>query len=105
MVDGTVIDCGYSDTYGNFVHIKINKNTYISYNHLNKVLVKKGEFVTSGDIIALSGNTGASTGPHLHLSLFTKDNPKDILPMVKYDYTEGFLKEFEDRGEPFIYEN
>lgn len=84
MIDGTVMDKGYSDTYGYYVHIKIDDDAYISYNHLNKILVNIDDFVKSGDIIAKSGNTGSSTGPHLHLSLFINDEPIDISPIIKY---------------------
>lgn len=93
MIDGEVISTGYNDTYGNFIHIKIDENMYISYNHLNKVIVKNGDEVKSGDIIGLSGNTGSSTGPHLHLSLFINNVANDILPFLKYEYTESFLDE------------
>lgn len=104
MVDGVVKDAGYSDTFGYFVHILVDDNTYISYNHLDEILVEKDDIVDCGDIIAKSGNTGASTGPHLHLSLFVNDTPKDILPFVKYSYTDNFYKEYEFRGETFVYE-
>lgn len=105
MIDGTVLTTGYSDTYGNYVHIKIDKDIYISYNHLNKVMVKDGDYVKSGDVIAFSGNTGSSTGPHLHLSIFVNDTPKDILPLVKYKYTQNFIDEYTARGELFVYED
>jgi murein DD-endopeptidase MepM/ murein hydrolase activator NlpD len=54
---------------GNQVIIKHNNGYKTGYSHLTKALVKKGDKVKQGDIIALSGNTGKSTGPHLHLTL------------------------------------
>ncbi|TAL57735.1 MAG: M23 family metallopeptidase [Bacteroidetes bacterium] len=54
---------------GNQVIIKHNNGYKTGYSHLTKALVKKGDKVKQGDVIALSGNTGKSTGPHLHLTL------------------------------------
>lgn len=105
MIDGYCINKGYSDSYGNYVHIMLSNSTYISYNHLNKVTVNIGDFVKAGEIIGKTGNTGNSTAPHLHLSIFVNDEPKDILNLVKYDYTSSFIEEYSERGEPFIYEN
>lgn len=104
MIDGTVLDTGYDETFGCFVHILISEDVYISYNHLDEILVKEGDTLKSGDIIAKSGNTGSSTGPHLHLSLFVSGVSKDILPFVKYPYTDNFYKEYVYRGESFVYE-
>jgi murein DD-endopeptidase MepM/ murein hydrolase activator NlpD len=49
--------------------IKHSNGFQTGYAHLSKVLVKKGEKVKRGSVIALSGNTGRSTGPHVHLTL------------------------------------
>lgn len=54
---------------GNQIVIKHDNSYKTSYSHLTKALVKKGDKVKQGDVIALSGNTGKSTGPHLHLTL------------------------------------
>lgn len=84
MVDGSVLDCGYSDTYGNYVHIKVNDDTFFSYNHLNKILVKKGQIIESGKPIGLGGSTGLSTAPHLHLSIFVLGEPINPVKFVQY---------------------
>lgn len=54
---------------GNQVIIKHDNGYKTGYAHLSKQLVKKGDKVKQGDVIGLSGNTGKSTGPHLHLTL------------------------------------
>jgi murein DD-endopeptidase MepM/ murein hydrolase activator NlpD len=51
---------------GIFVILDHSDGKETSYSHLSEVLVRRGEKVTKGDLIALSGNTGGSTGPHLH---------------------------------------
>lgn len=67
---GEVIICTY-DTGGYGYYIAINHgNGYITlYGHLNEQLVSVGQRVARGERIALSGNTGGSTGPHLHFEV------------------------------------
>lgn len=55
--------------YGKFVDIRHRLGFTTRYAHLNKSLVKKGQRVKAGQVIGLSGNTGATTGPHLHFEL------------------------------------
>ncbi len=66
---GKVIFSGRKSGYGNLVEILHGDHIVSRYAHLKKALVKKGEFVGKRDIIALVGNTGRSTGPHLHLEI------------------------------------
>lgn len=54
---------------GNEIVLKHDNGYKTGYSHLSKQLVKKGDKVKQGDVIGLSGNTGKSTGPHLHLTL------------------------------------
>jgi murein DD-endopeptidase MepM/ murein hydrolase activator NlpD len=56
----------------NYVMVRHSDGTYGSYEHLkhNGVLVRLGQMVSAGDAIGLSGNTGVSTGPHLHFEVF-----------------------------------
>jgi murein DD-endopeptidase MepM/ murein hydrolase activator NlpD len=58
---------GYSLTRGNCIYLDHGYGLYSSYFHLNKVNVKEGQIVFTGDLIGYSGSTGISTGPHLHL--------------------------------------
>jgi hypothetical protein len=64
---------------GNHVYVKHADGTVAVYYHLTTggALVDVGKFVHQGDAIALSGNTGCSTGPHLHFSLFTDDSLRE----------------------------
>jgi len=65
-LDGRVVYAGWNDQgYGNLVIIE-NGPYRVYFAHLSKIPVKVGEKVTAGTIIGYSGNTGNSTGPHLH---------------------------------------
>jgi len=68
--DGTVTSVGYdADGWGNFVVIDNGEGVQALYAHCHTVLVSQGQSVTEGQVIATVGNTGASTGPHLHLEV------------------------------------
>ena len=56
----------------------------MSYCHLSEILVKKGQVIATGELVAISGNTGRSTAPHLHITL--KYKRKHINPMIILDY-------------------
>lgn len=66
---GTVVRAGWGSGYGYVVYIRHPDGRETRYAHLSKVLVKTGETVKQGQKIALSGNTGRSTGPHLHFEI------------------------------------
>ena len=83
MFPGTVVAVGQDGRSGKYVTVK-SANYTISYCHLSLPLVKSGVFVNAGDVIAKSGNTGASTGPHLHLT--TKKDGKAINPTILLDF-------------------
>ncbi|MFJ9689259.1 M23 family metallopeptidase [Streptomyces bacillaris] len=76
---GTVVKAGPNGAgdgpaYGNAVVIKHANGKYSQYAHLSKVNVKIGQKVKTGQKIALSGNTGNSSGPHLHFEIRTTPN-------------------------------
>ncbi|MDG9685858.1 M23 family metallopeptidase [Streptomyces sp. DH18] len=76
---GTVVKAGPNGAgdgpaYGNAVVIKHSNGKYSQYAHLSKVNVKIGQTVKTGQKIALSGNTGNSSGPHLHFEIRTTPN-------------------------------
>ncbi len=64
--DGVVHQAGYDDKYGYFVLIEHGDQYMTRYSQLSELKVKRGDKVKRSDEIALSGNTGRSTGPHLH---------------------------------------
>lgn len=66
---GTVIFAGDGGTYGNLVKIDHGSGVVTAYAHLDKITVSKGQAVNANTEIALSGNTGRSTGPHLHFEV------------------------------------
>ncbi|OCP03908.1 MULTISPECIES: M23 family metallopeptidase [unclassified Ensifer] len=66
---GTVTTAGLTGGYGNMVEIDHGNGVATRYAHLSTVLVRVGDQVQAGAIIAKSGNTGRSTGPHLHYEI------------------------------------
>jgi len=80
--DGEVSRVEVNEFYGKFIMIKHENNTETLYGHLEEALVNIGDKVKKGDIIAKSGNSGKSTGPHLHFEVResgTPVNPEDYL--------------------------
>lgn len=66
---GTVAKAGWGSGYGYVIYINHEDGRQTRYGHLSKILVSVGQSVKQGERIALSGNTGNSTGPHLHFEI------------------------------------
>lgn len=79
MMPGEVVNVSSDKRSGNYVTIRHGDYT-VSYCHLSKALVKKGAQVLPGEVVAISGNTGRSTGPHLHVT--AKYGKKHIDPVI-----------------------
>lgn len=69
IADGTVISAQYTGAYGNLVKVQHENGVESWYAHTSKMNVVVGQKVNAGDVIALVGNTGNSTGAHLHLEI------------------------------------
>ncbi|NUT23463.1 MAG: M23 family metallopeptidase [Hamadaea sp.] len=67
--DGTVVIAEWRGGYGNMIMIDHGNGLATVYGHSSQLLVKAGDKVKAGQVIALVGNTGQSTGPHLHLEI------------------------------------
>lgn len=68
-LDGTVVSAGWVNGYGNCITIKHRDGLMTRYGHNSELLVEEGQTVTQGQTIALSGNTGNSSGPHVHFEI------------------------------------
>ncbi|KOT31130.1 peptidase [Streptomyces caelestis] len=91
---GTVVKAGPNGAgdgpaYGNAVVIKHGNGTYSQYAHLSQVNVKAGQVVKTGQKIALSGNTGNSSGPHLHFEIRTTPNYGSAVDPVQFLHSKG----------------
>lgn len=69
LSSGTVVGAGPMSGYGVYIDIKYWDGTVSRYGHLSSVSASVGQQVAPGDVVALSGNTGHSTGPHLHMEI------------------------------------
>lgn len=64
--NGKVLEADFDDGYGNFVVIRHKYGFYTKYAHMQRIYVRPGQDISQGDVLGTMGNTGLSTGPHLH---------------------------------------
>lgn len=83
--DGTVTSAEWNSGYGNMVEIDHGYGYTTRYAHLSKIDVKPGQKVSRGDRIAASGNTGKSTGPHVHYEVRLRGVPQNPVNYYFYD--------------------
>ncbi len=81
--DGTVLFSGWSHGYGNLVVIDHGYGLQTVYGHTSKALVKVGDRVQKGQVIAYMGTTGRSTGAHLHYEVRRQGKPVNPMPFLK----------------------
>lgn len=89
MAPGTVLGTGDTDTYckgasfGKWVFIKYDNGLSSTYGHLSVISSSVGQKVKAGDLVAMSGNTGHTTGPHLHITVYASEGVKiDKVPSI-----------------------
>ena len=83
MMQGRVIAVGQDKVSGKYVTLQ-HENFTVSYCHLSRVSASKGQIVKVGEVVGITGNTGRSTGEHLHITIRQKG--KYINPKIFIDY-------------------
>jgi murein DD-endopeptidase MepM/ murein hydrolase activator NlpD len=85
-MDGVVLEAGAASGYGLAVYIEHDNGDVTVYGHMDEILVEPGQVVRAGDTIALLGNRGQSTGPHLHFEVHVggmKGTKVDPIPWLR----------------------
>ena len=93
--DGMVDRAERSGGYGNLVELDHGKGIQTRYGHLSKILVEAGTRVHRGQLIALMGSTGRSTGPHLHYEVRIDGHAVNPVPFLQ---TADYLLAAQDRS-------
>jgi murein DD-endopeptidase MepM/ murein hydrolase activator NlpD len=89
---GKVIRAGRNGGYGNMVEIRHANGLTTRYAHMSRILVKTGQKISAGAIVGKSGNTGRSTGPHLHYEV--RQNDRAVNPMTYVRAGQSLRKYF-----------
>ena len=96
IADGTVSEAGYDYEAGNYIIVKVNEDISYKYRQLDEYLVKEGDSVKGGDLVAKVGSTGRSTGPHLHLELII--GGENVNPLDYIDIPNSTINVDENTG-------
>jgi murein DD-endopeptidase MepM/ murein hydrolase activator NlpD len=80
---GVVERAGTDSSYGLFVLLQHPSGYETMYGHLSRILVSRGDTIAAGQVIALSGNTGRSTAPHLHFEVRLRGRSIDPTKLVR----------------------
>jgi murein DD-endopeptidase MepM/ murein hydrolase activator NlpD len=84
--DGVVVSAGTKGAYGNAVTLNHGYGTLTQYGHLERFAVRPGQRVRRGDVIGFVGNTGRSTGPHLHYEVWIRDQTTNPIHYILDEY-------------------
>lgn len=93
--DGVVGRAERAGGYGNLVELEHGKGIATRYGHLSKILVNPGDHVRRGQLIALMGSTGRSTGSHLHYEVRMDGHAVNPIPFLQ---TADYLLQVQDRA-------
>ena len=100
--DGTVHSAKWHSGYGNVIEIHHGFGYVTRYAHLSGFKIKAGQKVKRGDLIGYSGNTGKSTGPHLHYEVRLRGVPQNPVNYYFYDLSpeeyEAMIARSENTG-------
>lgn len=100
--DATVASADWQSGYGNCIDLNHGYNYTTRYAHLSEILVKPGQKVKRGDMIGKVGNTGKSTGPHLHYEVRLKGEPQNPVNYYFMDLTpqqyDEMIRQAENAG-------
>ncbi|MBB5906210.1 M23 family metallopeptidase [Actinoalloteichus hymeniacidonis] len=80
--DGVVIEAGTASGFGLWVRVQASDGTVTVYGHIDSYSVRPGQQVQAGEQIAVMGNRGFSTGPHLHFEVWSPGDGKKINPVT-----------------------
>ena len=83
VADGIITEIGSSPTYGLFVKYEIAGGYTVMYAHLSEAAATVGDIVPAGETVAFTGNTGLSTGPHLHYSVWKDGTLLDPIGLIR----------------------
>ncbi len=100
--DGLVVFSGWRMGYGNMVEVQHKNGFSTRYAHLFKAIAKEGQRVQAGDLIALLGNTGKSTGAHLHFEVRRNDNALNPFPFIRETRQEVYGRAQQGEGEALL---
>lgn len=80
--DGQIVKAGSNGRFGKMIKIDHGFGMVTRYGHLSKIAVRVGQRVKRGDLIGYVGNSGLSTGPHLHYEVYVNDKPVNPLRYI-----------------------
>jgi murein DD-endopeptidase MepM/ murein hydrolase activator NlpD len=96
--DGIIEETKYNGGYGNMLVVTHAYGFKSVYGHLSRFAARPGEFVKKGQLVAFSGNTGMTAGPHLHYEVRFMGAPMNPAPFIKWNYTNfAYLFERENK--------
>ncbi len=101
VAKGIVTEVYNSPSYGKVLKYQLEDNADISvlYAHNNDILVKVGDIIEQGEAVSTMGDTGYTTGSHLHYVIYVENQEIDPIEYINLPYTEEVVQEYIDRGD------